>query len=776
MKPFTTKNLLLTAFCCLAAVLARAQVCDNLCLDFDGQDDHLNRTLSTPLGNSDFTFECWFRTTGNACPNPNTILYLGGGSLFTGTYVEIVECAGHLSLSWKDGAVHGPVQINTGVINDDQWRHLAVVRQGDNLLTYVNCVLTYDAHAQSEMVGAMNLTTIQLGADPFVSPTGWKGQLDEVRLWNTFRTSAELCDNRFCTLSGVLPAALQLYWTFDMDGAQGGGDNSPGGTNITTVHDATANGNDSGLPGFSLNGSSSNYECAFLPSNYVMAISDLNALNSSLTSICSGSPVHFCILENHGPVVAPPGTTVSWEFSTGANWMPVAIPAFSGFCFPVGPGQLVCNNNPLGYEDVTFRAVITKTMAGQVCHYFSPERTLRICCPLSGGAITFNVQPPGILNGSLCEGDVADIDVSLSGVTGIGSGSTVSWTLNGAPMDMYDDQTSFTYHANPAGGHDLCFEARIENCSCAPLTLSNCIQVDSMPVCGLIEGDISSGLTLISTDPATGHKYYSICPGNDGVIQKVDPLLFDHGKAVWQFQFPGHQWIDLGASNDQQNTNVLPCLKPANSPYLWPAGETCINYRIENRPKSSPSGCDPCYSNEVTVCLLTPPDSASISGNSPICKGGTSHLTVSPYNPALTYTWLHNGEVVGTGQSYDASEAGNYWVEISNGCQVTVSSWFILNVCEVKAAISCPLSPNQCACEGHPISLSGCVSDYSKDNCSGNHAYAWTFSSGTLVNVNTCNLEHIPDAAGTTYTLTVTNTDTGCSDTATLTIVPCSPE
>lgn len=770
------KWLFFIAFLLILAPRMHAQVCENLCLDFDGAGDYVSHALITPLGNANFSAEMWFRTNGNTCPlGSKDIISLTNNAPLSPIRVELKECNGALSVLWYDNAVHGPFPITSSTVNDNQWRHLAMVRQGNNLLVYLQCVLVFQASAIGETVGTLNLNNINLATDNAALDT-WAGQQDEVRLWNTVRTTTELCETKDCSISGTLPSGLALYWTFDHDGAVGEGDNSSTGLNITQITDATSNNNHASPSNFTLYGPTSNYVCAQITPTYVLIVTDLPTQSVQQSTICSGTPVHFCILQNHVPATAGPGTTIAWEYWDGSAWSPVTNPDFAGFCFPVSPGSLVCSGSPTGYDEYVFRAVIKKTMAGQVCNYFPHEKKLRVCCQLSGGAVSVNVLPASALNGTLCEGDSVGLDVSLTGVAGIGTDTDIKWSLNGTALTAFDNMTAFNYPINPVGVNDLCFTATLTNCACSPLTLTKCVPVDPTPVCGLITEYPTGTLQLMSIDPVTHHEYYQICPGNDAALQMVNQADFANGNTFWQFKLPGGSWTDLGGSNTLQNTNILPCLKPTGSPYLW-NGATCITYRVENRPESMPSGCDPCYSNEVTICLQTAPVADFITGDPQICKGDVSLLSVSAPVAGLNYYWFCNGLYVGSGPTYLADKTANYWVEISNGCQTTVSPWFHLDVCEVIAAISCPLSPNQCACLGEEITLSGCVPTYSKDTCPGIYSYVWTASNGGIPTASGsgCEITHIPVAGGTTYNLTVTNTTTGCVGHAERTIVPCEP-
>jgi hypothetical protein len=417
-------------------------------------------------------------------------------------------------------------------------------------------------------------------------------------------------------------------------------------------------------------------------------------------------------------------------------------------------------------------------MGALTCTYTTSVHDLHICCPVTNAVVQTVVQAPLPFNGNLCEDPAmpVTIDVSLTGPSFLNNLS-IQWCLNGSPITGVGNVTSFTY-TGLAVWPQMCFEAKIQHCACPQVHPSACIPVDKLPMCGIIDG-LTTPPTLMH-DPNGGIYDYLICPGDYAQVGMLHPPDFKNCNAVWQYHFdtdaPG-TWYDLlGTTNTVQNTNILPQLSPPNpasSPYLWPPGAKCIYYRIECRPLSTPSGCDPCHSNEVRICLKSPPPTDFITGISPICLNNSTILSLNNPGP-YTYTWYWNGLQVQSGPSasYNASKAGCYWVEISDGCQKTVTPQFCLEVCEITPIIKCP-EDNPCACLNVPITISGCDSF---DSCLGTGplTYTWSWDSGTLVNVNGCMLEHIPAPGGTIYTLTVCNSlNPACCATTTLKIVPC---
>jgi hypothetical protein len=779
----------------LAALLAAIPLSgQNNALHFDGANDYVTLTpINGFAPNSNFTVEMWFRASsiGSNCGSNFRRFFILSGFNPTSRF-EVGECGGNLRVFWSSGTVSPPlIQIPTNdlLVNGD-WHHLAVVRAGSSVKIYLNCDLVWDNDAALPLP-TLNTSMFRIGHWQGGPTPGqdWHGEIDEVRLWRVALDALQIAQNcGSCVLSGA-DSRLIAYWRFD--------EGIPGGTNtaITTVTDASLVWpnpgaiSSSGLnpPGFALTGTTSNFVASSAPiifpyyPDYKVTLSNLQQ-DVSLAAICSGKPVHFSITNpNIWPSPPPPGpnVTVSWEYSDDGGNLWIAIPplsassaVFNSFSFGAPPSHpatsIDCTNNTLGYVDREYRAIIEVSDLLGNCTYITDPAVLQIYCPVGSPSIT--IAP----SGPLCEGDAVSFSVSLN----LSPMATmqINWSIVEANFvtaltgPNYDNLTSITYPPTGTltiGQENISFLAEISNGPCPSAVVSAQVLVDPMPVCGTIAGSPHANptnLTQISANPLV----YEICPGEDAAVEIVVPFQFCI--PTWQYMFPlVGVWNALGTSNSIQNTNVLPHLNPANSPFLWPAGETCIVYRVECLPLSWPnSGCQPCQSETVTICLKPAPNMPVIAGMTSICAGDVSPLAIVAPQLGIAYTWYHNGLPVGTGAFFDASQSGCYWVEGSDGCgQTVVSSYFCLDVCEVVAAISCPLP--ECPCLGDTITLSA-ASSYS--TCGGQLTYTWLWDSGTLVSDNGISLEHIPDVGGTIYTLTVTDAN-GCSRVAQTQIVPC---
>jgi hypothetical protein len=459
---------------------------------------------------------------------------------------------------------------------------------------------------------------------------------------------------------------------------------------------------------------------------------------------------------------APVGSMPLWQCSddNGMTWQDIATGGLTLNAFLDALLSLDCSTNPAGFWDKIFRAKFTiSDPSGTVCEFFSDEQPLRICCPLTSAALA--ISP----NSLLCEGDDETFSVSLTSsdlfVQVPGDYVGIEWFVNGTPIG-FSNQTSFS-HSLTLGETDVCFTAEITNCAGKKLTVTQCVPVDPRPVCGSITG-ASPNLTLVSEDPITGDKTYTICPGKDAVLEAIG---YDKCTINWEYSDDGGStWLPVGGvSNTIQNTNTL-----------FPPGSGCRDYRLLCKPKSDPSGCPTCISNIVRICEVPEPSLPIIGNCIPqVCKGDPIALSVSNVEAGVAYTWLCNGLEIATGPALNlaAEKSACYWVEANNGCFVAESDLCCIEVCETVAIISCPLPPNECACFGEPIML---TAEASYSTCPpGDLIYEWHWLDelGAPQSSSSVSITDTPPIGGTLYSLTVTDLLTGCVDEAQLFIKPC---
>ena len=252
-------------------------------LNFDGVNDNVMTTAPAITGSAARTVEAWIRTTApgysGSTGNQRVILDMGtmvNSSRFT------------FNMLWNHGIrleVGGNGLSGTTPINNGQWRHVAATY--DPLLTtnqvklYVDGVLDIQGNLTVPVSTAAGNIIMGVRLD---GVNFWSGDIDEVRVWNTVRTQAELQqfkDAEFCTPQPGLVA----YFKCNQGNA---GNPNPG---LTTLINTVGTGNGT-LNNFALTGTGSNW-----------------ISGAPLTKAVTQGPT--LTVTNCGPYLSPGGKTYS---------------------------------------------------------------------------------------------------------------------------------------------------------------------------------------------------------------------------------------------------------------------------------------------------------------------------------------------------------------------------------------------------------------------------------------------------------------------------------
>ncbi|MDJ0506560.1 MAG: lectin-like protein, partial [Nostocales cyanobacterium LE14-WE12] len=179
-------------------------------LYFDGVNDYINAWINPSLEVSNtLTIEAWI--------NPQKQNQVEGGI--------IVNREGEYEIAvWNDGTIRwafansnpGWNWINTGyTISTDKWTHIAVSYDQGLIKTYANgsLVHTYDGTgAIGDVVASQN--EFRIGYRQAANSQYFKGEIDEVRVWNVAKTQSQIQANLNQKLSGK-EQGLVGYWNFE---------------------------------------------------------------------------------------------------------------------------------------------------------------------------------------------------------------------------------------------------------------------------------------------------------------------------------------------------------------------------------------------------------------------------------------------------------------------------------------------------------------------------------------------------------------------------------
>ena len=457
-----------------------------LSLGFDGVDDQV--TCNNTAGNfstGNFTIEMRIKTTATSkaliskrptCDASNSFWNLK------------VNSTGHLEVEMNEpGQVNYVSDASNTTINDNNWHHIAVVREGTALKIYIDGVPDFTA-----TVPLTNLTnTANLILGNYICTGYFSGQMDEVRIWNIARTSTDINIFKNASLTGN-ESGLQVYYDFNHATATGGGTN----TGKTDLKDRTGNHVDGTLVNFALTGTTSNWlSNPGAVNNTASAASSTPTLcvNTALTNITHTTTNASGIGNATG---LPTGATAAWAnntitisgIPTAAGTFNYSIPLAGGCSIPAyATGTITINPSSTAGAASATPTLCINTLLSNITHSTTiatgigtpvglpsgvtaawASNTITISgtpavsgvfnytIPLTGGCVTANATGSITVNPSNAAGAASatptlcintplpNITHSTTGATGIGipaglpAGITAAWagntiTISGTP-------------------------------------------------------------------------------------------------------------------------------------------------------------------------------------------------------------------------------------------------------------------------------------------------------------------------------------------------------
>lgn len=235
-------------------------------LNFDGINDYvvLPSSLGSAYNSSAFTIEAWIKTT--EAKGVNEIIGWGSSTV-SNNVVEFRTTGGKLQFLLNNGSgiAGGYYQLTgTNYINTGKWIHVAAVKSGTNVVLYVNGQVEANL---SGVTTSPSLNTVNIGVLAYkgTNPYGpipdsyFSGSIDQLRVWNTARTSSDIAANMFVEMAGN-EAGLVASYDFNQGIANG--------TNvITTLNDNSINAYNGTLTNFptTMSGAASNFVAGFIP-------------------------------------------------------------------------------------------------------------------------------------------------------------------------------------------------------------------------------------------------------------------------------------------------------------------------------------------------------------------------------------------------------------------------------------------------------------------------------------------------------------------------------
>ena len=153
----------------------------------------------------------------------------------------VLRCGGNgvLSFNLGNGAVWTDLLSPENTLTTGKWQHVAGVYDGAAMTLYVNGVAVATKAESASIANALNVNMRISGGEVYSTPSDTRlfdGMIDDVRIWNTSRTAAQIRDNMAKSLQGDEPG-LVAYYRMNQQAVAG----------QTTLYDQTPNGNDGTL-------------------------------------------------------------------------------------------------------------------------------------------------------------------------------------------------------------------------------------------------------------------------------------------------------------------------------------------------------------------------------------------------------------------------------------------------------------------------------------------------------------------------------------------------
>ena len=210
MKKFNVFTILFMLFFMASSFIVKAQVPDNG-LTFDGDDDFINvPTVSSDELNPQnlITVECWVNLSEapSATHTPFLVSRLNSYSL-------TINSSGNILFYLRTNNGVWIMTGGTSTITTDKWYHLAATYDGATSRVFVNG----EEENTNAFVDSMARTTanFRIGArNDTPNATNTNGTVDEVRVWNIFRTRTDIRAAMNMSLPGST-AGLAGYWRLD---------------------------------------------------------------------------------------------------------------------------------------------------------------------------------------------------------------------------------------------------------------------------------------------------------------------------------------------------------------------------------------------------------------------------------------------------------------------------------------------------------------------------------------------------------------------------------
>ncbi|MFT4522013.1 MAG: hypothetical protein ACI8ZN_000952 [Bacteroidia bacterium] len=242
-------------------------------LHFDGTNDGVNCGTSSVLnvGGTSFAIEAWIYADNWQTNVFEGTIAIKENNSNNGGFMFRAGAGGKVNLAIGAGTNGSWSELTTAaILNTQTWYHVAGTYDGSYLRIFVNGVQRDSLSASLSCSGASSIP-LTIGYHPTYSNRVWSGKIDEVRIWDTTLTAAQILANmnsEFCSLP-----VSKLVGYFKLDAGKANSNNS----GKTTAIDYSGNGNNATLSNFALSGTTSNWVAGVALDQDTVELKDSNS-------------------------------------------------------------------------------------------------------------------------------------------------------------------------------------------------------------------------------------------------------------------------------------------------------------------------------------------------------------------------------------------------------------------------------------------------------------------------------------------------------------------
>lgn len=206
-------------FCCLAlgAALAQGAVAENKVLKLDGKGSYVELPPNIFTNLTEATVEVWAKW--NSFRSYTRVFEFGAGWQSMSLFNHATTRDLRFNL-YPHNAKHDPSSQFTvyarSLLRSNEWIHLAAVSGPRGMKLFANGVLVGHHTNSASFADIKVFQTNYLGRGLARNPTDrdFRGEIDELRVWDHRRTTAQIRGNMFKRLSGTEKGLVHL-WNFD---------------------------------------------------------------------------------------------------------------------------------------------------------------------------------------------------------------------------------------------------------------------------------------------------------------------------------------------------------------------------------------------------------------------------------------------------------------------------------------------------------------------------------------------------------------------------------